>query len=290
MTDTHRDSSPAVERVGPASIANSDRFHIRSSVSGETYVVDIARPMAPTSPTYPTPVVYVLDGNTLFGLTCQIARLLEVGSDGIPPAIVIGIGYPLGSSPEGQQRRRALRLRDFTPTEDDGYWRKTFSGSEFPKPQLSLHMGGAGAFRNFVQDEVQPFVKSYLGNDSLDQTLVGMSLGGLFALHTFFTSPRMFSRWIAVSPSIWWNERELLVVETAIGEQIGDLPARLFISEGGAEAEETRADIQELVSRLRNPRYRRLDLTHHQFAGETHQSVYPGAISRGLRTVFKDTV
>lgn len=287
MAGTHNDGTSVVEKVGSASIAGSERFQIRSSALRETYVIDIARPMSTIAPVYPTPIIYVLDGNTLFGLTCQVVRLLEIGSDGIPPAVVIGIGYPTGSSPEDQRRRRALRLRDFTPTEDDGYWRNTFSGTELPGHESAVHTGGASTFRNFMRDELQPFVKSYLGVDSLDQTLVGMSLGGLFTLHTFFITPRMFSRWVAVSPSIWWNGRALLDIESAVGGEIADIPARLFISEGSAEEEETRVNIQELVTRLRNPRYRKLDLTHHQFDGETHQSVFPSAISRGLRTVLK---
>ena len=289
MPDTRHTEAYVVEKVGSALITGTERFHIRSSVLRETYVIDIARPMSTAASAVPMTAVYVLDGNTLFGLTCQVTRLLEIGSEPIPPAVVVGIGYPTGASPQDQHRRRTLRLRDFTPTEDDRYWRKTFSGTDLPRSEVTAHTGGANTFCSFIRNELQPFVNSYLEVDTLDQTLVGMSLGGLFTLHTLFTAPNMFSRWIAVSPSIWWNRRALLDIESATASKWADTPARVFIAEGSAEEEETGVNIRELVTRLRQPQYQKLTLIHQQFLGETHQSVFPAAISRGLRSVLIDS-
>lgn len=280
---------PAVVRVGPSLIAQSERFHLRSSIIGETYVIDIARPLAPAVPGRSRPVIYVLDGNTLFALTCQISRLLEIGSDAIPAAVVVGIGYPTDDSLEGHQRRRALRLRDFTPTADEAYWHRKFSGVAPLDLSLESHTGGASRFGAFIREELLPFVHSELQAETRDQTLVGMSLGGLFALHTFFTHPAMFTRWITVSPSIWWNGRALLDTEATIGSQTTHVSARLFISEGGAEEPETRLNILELLHRIRSERYPNLMLSHYEFPEETHQSIFPAAVGRGLRFVFKES-
>ncbi len=75
--------------------------------------------------------------------------------------------------------------------------------------------------------------------DTRDQTLVGMSLGGLFALHTLFNAPASFQRYVVVSPSIWWNNRVILEQETASAKRGDDLTANLFL--GGRRAGRSRA-------------------------------------------------
>jgi hypothetical protein len=42
----------------------------------------------------------------------------------------------------------------------------------------------------------------------------------------------------------------------------------------------------ELAERLRSRHYPDFELEHQQFPGENHQSVFPMAVSRGLRWVF----
>lgn len=286
MNGIYKAPRPNIERRGPSALACSERFHLTSSIVGQTYVIDVARPLTLITSKHPVPVIYVLDGNSLFALTCQIGRLLEIGSDGIPPAVVVGIGYPTESSPESNRERRTLRVRDLTPTADDHSIRRIFTGSEGFPPSLRVNAGGAENFRSFIKEELQPFISAELKTDALDQTLVGMSLGGLFALDTLFSAPCLFARWIAVSPSIWWDHRVLFNAEAGIEAWPKHSPARVFLSVGGGEEPEMRLDVLELADRLRNRHHAGLQMEYHQFPGETHQSVFPGAVSRGLRAIF----
>jgi hypothetical protein len=46
---------------------------------------------------------------------------------------------------------------------------------------------------------------------------VGESLAGLFVLETFFQEPGLFDTYIALSPSLWWNDQALV---RAAGERL----------------------------------------------------------------------
>jgi predicted alpha/beta superfamily hydrolase len=276
-----------IERQGMSSIAGSERIQIKSSVVGRTYVIDVARPLIPPPFMHSVPVIYVLDGNTLFALTCQIVRLLEGRSEGIPPAVVIGIGYPTEFSADGTLRRRALRVRDLTPTDNEMSTYRILGDAQRLPPSLNLRAGGSNKFREFIRTELQPFIESELQTDSLDQVLVGMSLGGLFALETLLSCPSLFSRWIAVSPSLWWDSRILLNAEASMEHGPKECPARVFLGIGDAEEPDMRLDALKLAEQLRS-RHRGLELAYHQFPGESHQSVFPIAVSRGLRWVFEN--
>jgi len=143
-------------------------------------------------------------------------------------------------------------------------------------------------------------------SDPADRCLVGWSLGGLLGLHALFTRPQMFSRYILVSPSIWWDDQRVLVDEASYAETHDDLAAKIFCCVG--EREETAparmwppqpgeagefamqarmvTALDELVVRLRSRRYPSLDLTHRVFEDEHHVTVFPTAFTRGLVSLY----
>ena len=161
---------------------------------------------------------------------------------------------------------------------------------DFPR---DYKLGGAATFLAFLNEELKPFVAAHYPVDADDQTLLGFSLGGLFALNTLFTSPGSFQRYIAGSPGLSWHERIVFDREAAQAATVSDLKADLFVSVGGLEEDEddgaARARVStlaDMVAILRARAYPSLNLTHHVFEDETHMSVIPAAFSRGLRTVF----
>lgn len=274
-------------RVGSSSFAGCERFEVTSSIVGQTYSIDLARPLIPPPAGRSIPVIYVLDANTLFFLTCQIARLLETGAQNMLPAVVVGIGYPTEFSPKGNLIRRARRVMDLTPTDDSESVKRIFGGADGLPCSLTLRGGGSTLFREFIKQELQPIIRSEMETDNLDETLVGMSLGGLFALETLFRSPSMFRRWIAISPSVWWDGRVLLETEFKAPSWPGKPPLRVFLGVGGAEDSDMRLGALELSERLRGRQHDGIDFEYREFPGENHQSTFPVAISHGLRWVFE---
>jgi hypothetical protein len=68
-----------------------------------------------------------------------------------------------------------------------------------------------------------------------------------------------------------------------------DLPVKLFLAAGGNESERMVANLDELEQILRGRAYAGLDMSVVFFDNETHLSVLPGALSRGIRAIYGAT-
>ena len=53
-----------------------------------------------------------------------------------------------------------------------------------------------------------PYIESHYSTDTV-KTIVGQSLGGLFATEILFEKPEMFTNYLIVSPSLWWDNESL---------------------------------------------------------------------------------
>jgi hypothetical protein len=62
--------------------------------------------------------------------------------------------------------------------------------------------------------------------------------------------------------------------------------ANVFLSVGELEDPAMPNDLRDFYNRLKSRNRPGLKLTMQIFEGERHDSVFPGAVSRGLRTVF----
>jgi len=268
--------------LGPATLDWSERFRLRSDTIGQDFLIEVAWPPVRPAPGQRFPVVYVLDGNHAFALAAMTARAIQGGPFPLPPTLVVGIGYCF-EKPEHHAQWGALRLRDLTPGPD--------ALLESQSPGASARCGGAGVFLEFIETQVKPFIASRFPVDPDDQTLVGGSLSGLFALHTLFTRPSAFDRYVAISPAIYWGDRMLFDLEAELAATVTDLPAHLFLGAGSLEeGHDARqgfvSNLSAMEARLLARRYPSLDLTSRVFEGETHMSVYAGAVTRGLGAVF----
>ena len=134
-------------------------------------------------------------------------------------------------------------------------------------------------------------VESEYRADSMDRALYGHSFGGLFGAYTLFKSDGAFQRFIIGSPSLWWDDRTIFELESEYSASRNDLSARVFLSVGQLEPEEPYrmvTNFQEFISILERRDYDGFDLEWWIFEDETHNSVIPPTISRGLRSIYKD--
>ncbi|KAH7062527.1 Alpha/Beta hydrolase protein, partial [Macrophomina phaseolina] len=147
---------------------------------------------------------YVLDGNAYFFSATEIVRrifhLPETG------ATVVAIGYP--------PARHVLdphRSADFTSPSST--YEPVLGKDGRP---LTVEYGGAKEFLEVVEGEIMPLVsRETFPNVTLGpRALFGHSYGGLFTLHALFARPNLFNTFIAGSPSIWWNGKRILELET----------------------------------------------------------------------------
>lgn len=273
--------NPDSESARPTSIAATQHYTLRSRPIDQLFSIDVSSPPGEG----PFPVVYILDGNTVFAMTTQMVVPMSYLGD-LPPMILVGIGYEVDSPFEVV----ALRSRDLVPTDDQAFVdRMAARGTPLPD---GVRPGGADAFLDFIEGEVKPFIEARYAVDPNDQTLVGDSFGGLFALHVLFKHASSFDRYIAGSPSISWDSGKLFRDEADLASRVDDLPVKLFLSAGSLEAStggdrEMVANVERMTAALRSRDYPGLDLTSQIFPDETHQSVIPAMLSRGLRVVFE---
>jgi predicted alpha/beta superfamily hydrolase len=79
-----------------------------------------------------------------------------------------------------------------------------------PRDQsIAPRVGGSAPFRAFLRDEVRPAVSARLRVTD-ESAIIGESLAGLFVVETLLLEPSLFDIYIAVDPSLWWNDSALL--------------------------------------------------------------------------------
>jgi predicted alpha/beta superfamily hydrolase len=250
-----------------------------SSNVDQEYQIYIALPYSYADSNQIYPVVYVSDANGFFGMVTETVRLLQIDGQ-FPELLIVGIGYPVNRFMETY----ALRARDMSPTENDEWLHERLKSNQLA---LEPHgTGGSADFLRFIREELIPFIHSNYRTKPDDRIIAGDSFGGLFALYAMFHSPKTFNRYIIGSPSIHWGEEVTFEYEANYAANNSDLPAQVFMSVGSAEPEYMITDMENMARALRGRNYPSLELTTHVFDGETHLSVIPATMSRGLRTVF----
>ncbi len=162
---------------------------IQSKELGEKRVVNIYLPQGyNANDSIKYPVIYLLDGSADEDFI-HIAGLVQFFNfewiNQVPKSIVVGIAT-------------VDRQRDFTFPSTVEEQKK-----RFPKT------GHSDQFIAFIEKELQPFIANkYKG--TADKTLIGQSLGGLFATEVLLKKPTLFNRYIIISPSLWWDHGSLL--------------------------------------------------------------------------------
>jgi predicted alpha/beta superfamily hydrolase len=201
----------------------------------------------------------------------------------VAPAIVVGVGYPTDDQQE-MTRRRSV---DLTP-----------SVSKDPNFNGGLS-GGGDAFLRVLEQEVKPFVESRYKVDRTKQAVWGHSLGGLIVLRALLRNPSAFSTYVLSSPSIWWNDREILADEEAFSKRAraGEFHLKVLVTSAGDEqyrgddpelllaANRTRMvdNASELAVRLKALNSQNITVGRTIFEGEIHNTVPQASLSRALR-------
>lgn len=70
---------------------------------------------------------------------------------------------------------------------------------------LGATPGGSANYRRFLREELKPLIEANFRTDGRD-AVMGESLAGLFVVETLLEDPTLFDDYIAISPSMWWEE------------------------------------------------------------------------------------
>jgi predicted alpha/beta superfamily hydrolase len=250
-----------------ATIGLSEEFVLHSEIVGKDYLIQVAKPLIPSTPGVKAPVVYVTDGFTMMSLTSAPARLLPL--EGLAdPAYVVAIGY----AADAFLALGALRQQDLVHVvvENDG---RPFGG-------------GGAAFEAFLNDELRPAIEARYPVDHDRSILSGHSLGGLFAATVLANDPHAFAGYIIGSPSLQFDPKLTDALRAAAPKGDG---RPVFIASGEREADFGMTRFTEEVEAALSGAESTFDVRRVVFPDETHVSVTGPTVSHGLRHVLAPT-
>src|SRR5580765_6051971 len=235
----------------PVEIARS--YRIPSRTLGETRVIDVSLPASYGSDsTRRYPVLVVLDGEFEQQIAAAIARFYAATSQ-MPEVLVVGV-------------RNTNRGRDMT----------TAPLPSFPQPPELGEAGGADRFLAFLGDELLPYIERRYRATPL-RVLVGHSLGGLLGIYGLGKRPELFTGYILMEPSAWWNRGAEVDEAKAMLRQPTARHARVMM----VNAESWGLDTTQWGSG--GPMIRELAVL-----GETHASMPITGMTKALRAMFAD--
>lgn len=242
---------------------------ITSKLTDYTYTINIYVPNE-EAPEEGFPVLYVLDGSSYFNLVKEAVRLqsLNAPKTGVLPAIVVGIGH-------GDDMRER-RFYDFTAPAETYIYPARFKEKGHEK------LGGAVDFSRFIEEELKPTIEVQYPVNKAQQALFGHSLGGYFTLWQLFHQQSSFQRYLAISPSIWWNEHELVQCASVFLNEHQEMNETLFISAGELETFMV-DDARQMATVLEKI----MNVEFYEALDENHASIVPTVMSRAIRFMHK---
>lgn len=262
----------------PAAIPDTEVIEMFSEAITDTFQISVALPAGYENSDKKYPVVYITDPFFTFGSAVESARANRIGGL-MPDVILVGIGY---TGKQEFNRIMLLRTRAFT-TKPVFKW----SSGEEPEWAKGELMGKAPDFLAFIKENIIPHLEENYRVTN-DRTFVGHSGGGFFGAYVLFNEPNIFNRYLLSSPSLWGEDRSTFDNEQAYATKHDSLNVRLYLSVGEEEIHDMVGEMREFVDILRSREYHGLKMHTHIFNDENHFSVWPVAVSRGLRVLFEE--
>jgi hypothetical protein len=236
-------------------------FTMASKTLGEDRVINVYTPPGYDSAGAAYPVVYMPDGGLGEDFP-HIANAIDslIALDVIEPVILVGI--------ENTERRRDLT----GPT--------TVASDSTIAPRV----GGSAAFRGFIRDELMPDIRARYRTAG-ETTIVGESLAGLFIVETFLLEPGLFTNYIALSPSLWWNDSDLVRTAGARLGSLSGLERTLYLT--SADEAEIAAGTASLADTLASRALSGLTLYHEPRPDLEHGTIFRGAVPGAFAKVLR---
>ena len=244
-----------------APLVIGETFTIASKTLGEVRRINVyAPPGYADAPSARLPVLYMPDGGMGEDFL-HVAGLVQVSvlNATMRPFLLVGI--------ENTERRR-----DMTGPTTNAEDRK-----------IAPRVGGSAAFRKFIRTELMPRVRErYRTTD--ETAIVGESLAGLFVVETFLLEPDLFDGYVAIDPSLWWNDAALV---SGARDRLRARPATrkaLFLA--SSDEREIAELTRKLAGVLEAGAFPGLVSHYEPLPGEKHSTIYHPAALRAFRRLF----
>lgn len=233
----------------------------RSEVLNESRTLNVYLPYG-YDKTKAYPVIYLLDGSANEDLL-HIVGLVQFFhmQFNMPDYIVVGIA-------------NVDRKRDFTFHTD--------------LPDLKKELPTAGhsdRFIQFIETELQPYVSASYKTDGT-KFIIGQSLGGLLATEILLKKPALFTHYLIVSPSLWWDNESLLKQAGILLSRQGDTKAYVYVSAGEQEEQIMQRDAKEIASLLKQDKKKRFKVDYLPLAHENHATILHQSVNEAFKKLY----
>ena len=218
------------------------------------------------------PVLYLLDGDVFFHSVVGFTRFFASSRvSSLPPCVVVAV-------------LNTDRTRDLTPTPSAARRDGTVRSGDEPKG------GGAEQFYRFLVEELRPAIEKEfpVGGQNM---LVGHSFAGLFALHVLWNHPESFDTYMALDPSLWWDQGAFLKQAGTRGDKTVFDGKQLYVAFATRPRTERNLIHFPLTDNFLDtviPEMERCNLrvVSKKFPEETHGTIALPAIYDGLKCLF----
>ena len=256
-------SQTPIKKISEQELSIGKTIEIESQILKEKRILNIYLPPAydkDTSKSYP--VIYLLDGSIDEDFL-HISGIVQFTSFSwiniIPESIVVGIA-------------NVDRKKDFTYPSGN-----SLDQQEFPTS------GHSGTFRKYLEHEVMPFIEEHYRTNN-EKTLIGQSLGGLLGTEILLKTPRLFDNYILVSPSLWWDDENLLNVNISEFKA----PRKIYIAVG-KEGEVMERIASELHRKLKEADLQETALYFDYLEKKSHGDALHQAVYNALERFSDET-
>ena len=237
-------------------VPEHDQLIVASKAVNEDRVINIWTPPAYEGTAESFPVLYMPDGGTKEDfphIANTLAKLIK--EQQIPPFILVGI--------ENTQRGR-----DLTGSSESDY-----------DKQFCPVTDGAKNFRAFITNELIPEVnRKYRTSDQ--KGIIGESLAGLFVMETLLLEPSAFDFYIAMDPSLWWNNQYLAKHTEALLADLPDADIKLWFA--GSSAKDIRKNTRMVAEKLQENPPNHLVWKYSDEPREKHHTIFRATKAKAL--------
>ena len=235
-----------------------EKVELYSKVLNESRSLYISYPSSFNENNQKYPVLFLLDGDYYLKLTAGIIDYLSYVYDIIPEMIIVGIG-------------NTDRMRDMTPSRE----------SRAPTS------GGADKFYRFFTTELIPYIEKNYPVTSY-KIIAGHSLGGLFTLYSLIRNPDLFKSYIAISPSINWNNFEIGSNLRELFSKKFEVNGYLFMSMSTEGAGDGYNRLNGIYNNIKQGSPQNFDIECKHYPSENHLTTFIPAITDALKSLFND--
>lgn len=255
-------AKPAAAQSEPTPIVIGQSYALPSAVMAAAREINVWLPPGYAEGEARYPVLYLLDGGTIWQDFHHISGLAQLGTVNGTTRDVIVVGIA------SVDRRNELALA-------------TDNAELIARYPTQGH---SDRFRRFVAEEVQPFIEGRFRTNG-ETALMGESLAGLFVVETFLKEPQMFDAYVAVSPSLWWDGGRLAQQSGAHLRDHSNDPRTLILTMGN-EGAEAQALMETLTGNLRGHALPGVSWTFEPRPTESHATIYHAAALDAFRRLY----